>query len=306
MLIDKNNTQVEIAIEFTKFCNLKCHYCCQLYEHKSKSVISFRSFKIFMDIFFKKLDKFQKNNKNKINLDISLLGGELSVLYKENEYFKYFEYLKKLINEYNIKSTFVLLSNFTGDLKFFQQFINMKNNLLDIEIHLTFHETYFTTESKMKNAFNKLNNLNSEKSKIEIVFLENDGPDYTKMKFIFDKINSEIKLSKNIIIKYDKLLKVGKNENGNFGITEFELSKIANTNNSINLKYCNVLQFEFDISNLLVIDQCRDKKEFIMNWDIPNDFVKCEKVCPYPSLWENFIQLSPENYKKYKEQKNEL
>jgi hypothetical protein len=120
---------------------------------------------------------------------------------------------------------------------------------------------------------------------------------------MFDKIINEIPLPSNIKIIYDKLLKVGSNEFGEYGISEIELSKITKNNNSTNLKYCNVLQFEFDIINLLVKDQCRNKIDSIIKWQFPNDFVKCERVCPYPSLWENFTQLTPEEYEKYK---NEL
>jgi organic radical activating enzyme len=289
-------TQVEIAIEFTEFCNLRCHYCCQNYEHKDTSVIPFKNFKIFMDLFFKKLSQ----NKNKIHLDISLLGGELSVLYKENEYFKYFEYLVKLIDKYKIDSTFILLSNFTGDIEFFQDFINLETKYVKTELHITFHETYFTTSKKINKAFDKLWNLKFKKDfKLDIAFLENESKNFKTMKKLFDDEYSKRGLPKNIKIISDKLLKTGLNKNGEFGL---EVSK-RDEDSVNNIKYCNVLQFEFDIPNLLIIDECRDIKKSILSWKLPENFVKCDRNCPYPSLWENFLQLSPEEYKKIK---NEL
>lgn len=281
--------QIEISIEFTEFCNLRCHYCCQDYNHRSKEVISYTSFTLMMNTFFKKLYDFQRKNNVLINLDISLLGGELSVLYEQNNYFKYFLFLKQLLYKYQLNGKFILLTNFTGKLDFFIQLIEMKSDRLEIEIHITLHETYYTSSSKIKNAFSKLKSLENSNIDITIAFLVSDSPAFINMKKLFDEENLINNLSKNISINYDKLLKIGQNSTGEFG------NNFSDDYDGVP-RYCNSTQLEFNFKQLTIIDQCRNTRTNFLSWQVPDKFIYCDKVCIYPSLHENFTQFSEKEF----------
>jgi len=282
--------QVDSSVELTEFCNLKCHYCCQgEYTHKKYKPVNFNIFKLVMTKFFKELSTLDK----KVKLSMSVLGGELSVLYEQNKYFDYFNFIIDQSTKYNIELNLVLLTNFTGKLEFFQKFVGLKTNLVNPIIHATFHETYFTTEKKMISALNKIKELSVFKSFVfDLTFLESKSPDFIRMMNFFNKHRSLLPDYVNII--YDKLLKIGHNEDGQYGYKYESKNDISMSN----IKYCNVLQYEFDFSNLVIIDQCRDIRSNILSWRLEYGFINCDMNCPYPSLWETFIQLSPKDYRK--------
>lgn len=283
-------TQIEIAIELTEFCNLKCDYCCQDYEHKDSSTLPLNTFKLFITKFITEINKYQERTKP-VHLDISLLGGELSVLWKQNNYFEYFNFLKTLLKRNNISAKFILLTNFTGDFEFFQEFLRLKDENLDIEIHATFHQTYFNSYKKIENAFNKIKKLEiPENFNFIICFLVNESTEFKNMYTIFNDLYNVLDIKELDFIKLqeDKLLKIGKNESGEYGYNFVKSSS--------EIKYCNVLQYEFDFKNLIIKEHCRGKRTNILKWSVDDSFVECKINCIYPSLWENFTQLSESEY----------
>ena len=291
---NRRNIRVETAVELTEFCNLKCSYCNQGYLHKDSTPISFNAFKLVMTKFFKELRRVQDSCNLDILLEYSILGGELSVLYEQNKYFDYFNLVKKLSQEYKIRTNFTLLTNLTGKIDFFQQFIDLNDDYFETGIFATLHESYFNEKNikkRMKSIISKINELNvHDLFTLDIAFLESESPRFKLMKEEFDKHITEIPYF--VDIKIDRLLKIGSNVNGKYGYDYKEIDEYSEAN----AKYCNSMQYEFDFNSLMIIDQCRNIRQNILSWKIDDSFIECNRNCPYPNMWKDFIQLSESDY----------
>lgn len=279
--------RIEFTILLTKYCNLDCSYCNQSWDHKELDKVSFKSYKLMITSIFRRLSKI----KHPKSIVFTVMGGELSVKYKEQGYFEYFNLLKDQAIKYNIDTEFILVSNFTGTADFFQQLINLQTDFFKVNIHTTLHEGFYNTDKRVKEFFNKLNILELKNTTIDIGLLKNNSDAFKLTESLVEKYKPSI-INKNLIFSDDQLLKIGKNKNGLFG-EEYNTDKGFIKNS----RYCNAVLYTIDFNNFILINDCRDTRQTFLKWEPEFDFYNCTQNCKHAKSFNSYLQFSPEEFK---------
>jgi hypothetical protein len=265
--------KIELFSELTFFCNWKCSYCCQNVDHNDTNLISAKTYKLLLYKFLSEVKK-----ENIPNIEITLMGGELST---NKEFLKHFEITFELLHKFNINADSILIvfsTNFSGNFDFFNELMDINNNYPTINfcMNISIHEEYYQQEEKILKFIEKVNKIKN--MIIDIQFLESKNPKFINCFNLFKKHFD--KLNKKINIISTPLIQKGLAKENNCGI---DISK------KINSRLCDVLTYS--IMNNKIIDRCKNKEYNFGNFKIDKTLYKCDKICPCSYMPDEFNQL---------------
>ncbi len=257
--------KANITFTLTNKCNYRCSYCIQGQLQKEEDFLDLNAFK-FIILNIKK----QACIAGIKEIDLSIMGGEISII---PETLEYFQYVFDTFQDTDIKLQLQLLTNFSAGIKYYQDLIKICNDNITSVIDITLHEEYTNAST-----FPKI------KEKLEI--LKEGLIDDTKITFNFlisnDKEQQEHYLYK---VAYPYILE-------SQDVFNISTCNITDTNVRKNqIRRCNAMYYNINPDGK-ILDTCRN---IMFQSALKFKFIKkeiiCTRECPCEFLEHDFLQL---------------
>jgi hypothetical protein len=197
------------------------------------------------------------------------------------DYINYFKFLLQEVKQYDIILDMDLITNFSGNKDFFEEFLKLSKiyNKHHFIITCTLHEEYYQNKESLLKIITKANQLNLENYNVNIDFkyLISDSPKSIKLQKLLKEKDIKRKILKNKFINLQ---------------TDYLIDPVfKNYNYGKKLKtreyfLCDALFYRF--SNNKIVDICRKKEYSFINFRIDKTLINCNRDCPCSHLPSTF------------------